>query len=244
MKQDRIKSATRLAREAGNLTFSDPVAYVYNSLAYAWEPHAHYLNLWPEHARVFVMGMNPGPWGMAQTGVPFGEVGMVRDWVGISGRVGKPTREHPKRPVTGFACARSEVSGARLWGWLREHYGTSARCFSELVVHNYCPLLLLQATGANLPPERLTQAARMTLEQVCDRHLRILVASLSPAWLVGVGRYATQRLEKVFPDQQVVGILHPSPASPAANRDWAGTVTKTFEDAGIWKGKRVRKSCD
>ena len=33
--------------------------------------------------RVVFLGMNPGPFGMAQVGVPFGEVAAVRDWLRI-----------------------------------------------------------------------------------------------------------------------------------------------------------------
>jgi len=42
--------------------------------------------------------MNPGPWGMAQTGVPFGEINAVKDWLGINAEVDKPQKQHPKRP--------------------------------------------------------------------------------------------------------------------------------------------------
>src|SRR6185503_20305177 len=112
--------ADRLRRELKRPRFAAPVAYVYNPLEYAAETYRCYINRYGTAPREIVMiGMNPGPWGMAQTGVPFGEVGMVRDWLGIEGVVGRPAREHPKRPVLGLSCPRSEVSGARLWGWAR-----------------------------------------------------------------------------------------------------------------------------
>ena len=43
------------------------------------------------------LGMHPGPWGMAQIGVPFGEIPAVRDWMGISTTVDKPPVEHRRR---------------------------------------------------------------------------------------------------------------------------------------------------
>src|SRR5688572_32536315 len=93
--------------------------------------------------------MNPGPFGMAQTGVPFGDVAMVRDWLGIVAAVAKPRDEHPKRPVLGFECQRSEVSGARLWGWARARFGTPQRFFERFFVANYCPLAFMESSGAN-----------------------------------------------------------------------------------------------
>ena len=37
----------------------------------------------PGRKEAVFLGMNPGLWGMAQTGVPFGTVSLVRDWMGI-----------------------------------------------------------------------------------------------------------------------------------------------------------------
>ena len=42
----------------------------------------------------------PGPFGMAQTGIPFGEIEHVRDWIGVSCAVDKPKNEHPKRLIS------------------------------------------------------------------------------------------------------------------------------------------------
>jgi single-strand selective monofunctional uracil DNA glycosylase len=59
--------------------------------------------------------------------------------------------------------------------------------------------------------------------------------------VVGIGKYASDRASKVvakderFKDKEirVETILHPSPASPAANKGWAGVVRKQLEDVGI-----------
>ena len=123
MTLDRITD--ELVREVARLRFGPPVSHVYNPLEYAREPYRQYLRRFGKRPRQIVLvGMNPGPWGMVQTGVPFGEVRAVRDWMGIAAAVGTPARLHPKRPVTGFACTRREVSGQRLWGWAQK---TSAR---------------------------------------------------------------------------------------------------------------------
>ncbi len=180
--------------------------------------------------------MNPGPFGMAQTGVPFGEVAAVRDWLKIECPVGKPEREHPRRLVTGFACARSEVSGRRLWGLFAERFRTPERFFAGHIVMNYCPLAFLESGGRNHTPDKLPASEKAALFAACDRHLRAVVAALQPEWLIGVGDFATKRAEEVFQSSplKLGRILHPSPASPAANRDWKGLATRQLETMGVW----------
>jgi single-strand selective monofunctional uracil DNA glycosylase len=180
--------------------------------------------------------MNPGPFGMVQTGVPFGEVASVRDWLKIEAPVGKPGHEHPRRPVTGFACVRSEVSGRRLWGLFAEQFGTPEQFFAEHIVMNYCPLAFLESGGRNRTPDKLPALEKAALFAACDRHLRAIVIALQAEWLVGIGEFAAKRAEHVFPNGPVkLGkILHPSPASPAANRNWKGLATRQLKQLGVW----------
>ena len=139
---DALIAASRtLADRLRPLTFSK-ASHVYLPLDYAREPHEAYLKRFGGgKKRVVFLGMNPGPFGMAQTGVPFGEIPAVRDWMGISAPVGKPAIEHPKRPVEGFACLKSEVSGRRLWGLFAERFGSADDFFRDHFVINYCPLI-------------------------------------------------------------------------------------------------------
>ncbi len=228
--------ARDLRDEAGALAFAPPVTHVYNPLDYAWEPHERYLRRYgagPKEA-VF-LGMNPGPWGMAQTGVPFGEVSMVRDWLGIEGAVGAPLSPHPKRPVEGFACRRSEVSGRRLWGWARDRFGTPERFFARFFVANYCPLAFLEESGKNRTPDKLPAAECEPLYAACDRALRRTVETLEPGWVVGIGAFAEARARAALRglDVAIGRVLHPSPASPAANRGWGEQAERELRDLGI-----------
>jgi single-strand selective monofunctional uracil DNA glycosylase len=215
------------------LRFSAPVTHVYNPLDYAWSTHCQYLERWgtSEELEVVFLGMNPGPWGMAQTGVPFGEVELVRDWLRIDGEIGRPSQEHPKRPIEGFQCSRSEVSGRRLWGWARESFGTPERFFRRFFVANYCPLQFLESSGRNRTPDRLPSHEREALFEACDRALRQTVEICRPRRVVGVGRFAEQRAQKALAgtSTKIGRILHPSPASPAANRDWQGKMTAQLQ---------------
>ncbi len=236
--QALIAAARRLRTETARLQFRPPVTHVYNPLVYAWAPHAAYLRKFgATFKRVVFLGMNPGPFGMAQTGVPFGEVASVRDWLQIECAVGKPDREHARRPVTGFACARSEVSGRRLWGLFAERFGTPERFFTEHIVMNYCPLAFLESSGRNRTPDKLPASERDPLFAACDRHLRAVVVALRPGWLIGIGDFAAKRAAYVFQDSplRIGRILHPSPANPAANRNWQAAATRQLKTLGVWR---------
>ncbi len=232
-----LAAAEELRSAVDVLKFSLPVTHVYNPLVYAWEPHAAYLRRYGAgQKRVVFLGMNPGPFGMAQTGVPFGEIAAVRDWLGLEGKVGKPPLEHPRRPVTGFKCSRSEVSGRRLWGLFADRFETPDRFFAEHLVVNYCPLAFIEASGRNRTPDKLPAAEQAALLAACDQHLRAVVAALQPQWLIAVGDFARRRAAEVFADGEpkLGRILHPSPANPTANRNWAAVVTRQLQSLGVW----------
>jgi single-strand selective monofunctional uracil DNA glycosylase len=231
-----VSISRTLSKEVSLLRFASPVAYLYNPLEYARKPHEAYLNTWGNGPkRVLLVGMNPGPFGMAQTGVPFGDVGMVRDWMGIRADVGRPTKEHPKRPVQGFSCPRSEVSGSRLWGWAKERFTSPERFFENYFVMNYCPLVFIEASGKNLTPDKLPAKEKGPLFAACDAALRSAVDVLRPTFVVGVGAFAMDRARTALHDYRgVIGtILHPSPASPKANRGWAKLAESELQALGV-----------
>ncbi len=231
-----IQISRSLAHAVDALTFSPPVAYVYNPLRYARKSHETYLTKYAHRGieAVFV-GMNPGPWGMAQTGVPFGEIAAVRDWMGISTPVEHPDPEHPKRPIEGFACTRSEVSGARLWGWAQGRFVDPDTFFERFFVHNYCPLSFMEESGRNFTPDKLPKEEQLPLFEACDSALAALITHLKPRYVIGVGAFAEQRIKRALPaPAPIIGrILHPSPASPAANRGWAEAAERDLMQLGI-----------
>jgi single-strand selective monofunctional uracil DNA glycosylase len=238
IEEQLIEAARDLASQAGKLRFDLPVTHVYNPLAYAWKGHEAYLRRFGgTEKEVVFLGMNPGPFGMAQTGVPFGEISAVRDWMKIQAAIERPAVEHPRRPILGFDCPRSEISGRRLWGLFGQRFGPAENFFARHFVVNYCPLAFLQASGGNRTPDKLTPAERARLARICDAHLRRVLEILRPEWIVGVGDFATRRAEGVSDGLPIhIGqILHPSPASPAANQDWAGKATRQLQALGIWK---------
>ncbi|MEX2579073.1 MAG: uracil-DNA glycosylase family protein [Verrucomicrobiales bacterium] len=235
-----LSATDELVAKLEGLSFAPPVSHVYNPLDYARAPHEIYVRRFGDSTkRVVMMGMNPGPWGMAQTGVPFGEIPMVRDWMGISAEVKKPAEEHPRRPVEGFDCVRSEVSGRRLWGLFSQRFPKADDFFAEHYVVNYCPLVWMEESGRNRTPDKLPPAEIRPVREACDEYVAAHLEAMRPDFLVGVGAYAETCLQRIAArtgiDAVVGRILHPSPASPAANRDWAGTATKQLRELRVWE---------
>jgi single-strand selective monofunctional uracil DNA glycosylase len=231
-----VDIARDLGENADRLRFTPPVTHVYNPLDYAWPAHSQYLERYGDGPKeVLFLGMNPGPWGMAQTGVPFGEVGAVRDWLGIDAEIRRPKHEHPKRRIMGLACARSEVSGSRLWGWARDVFGAPKRFFERFFIANYCPLAFLEESGRNRTPDKLPAEEKEPLLDVCDRALRRTVEHLQPDMVIGIGVFAEARARAALDGIEItIGrILHPSPANPAANRGWSERATAELRELGV-----------
>ncbi|EDY83848.1 Uracil DNA glycosylase superfamily [Verrucomicrobiia bacterium DG1235] len=232
-----VDAASELCDTVDTLNFALPTAYVYNPLRYAWQPHKTYLERYATNQkRVVFMGMNPGPWGMAQTGVPFGEIDAVKNWMGIEAPVDIPFPEHPKRPILGFACQKSEVSGRRLWGLFSERYPNAKDFFADHFVLNYCPLVFMEESSRNRTPDKLPKAESSPLFEACNLHLRRCIEILQPHWIVGVGGFAQAQAKAALEgvDIRHGKVLHPSPASPAANRGWAQAATKQLIAQEIW----------
>jgi len=226
----------KLISDLEGLHFGPPVTHVYNPLVYARRSHQAYLDRFGSNRKeVIFLGMNPGPWGMAQTGIPFGEIAAVRDWMKIVEPVEQPPSVHPKRPILGLECTRSEVSGARLWGWAQTRFKTPEAFFKRFFIANYCPLSFMEESGKNRTPDKLPANERIPLFEACDTHLQELVKILKPTKVIGVGVFAETRAKAALSDIPVeIGrILHPSPASPVANRGWAERAMSDLHACGI-----------
>lgn len=231
-----VDIALRLRRATARLEFGPPVAFTYRPLDYAWQPHRIYIERFARPGiECLLVGMNPGPFGMAQTGVPFGEVAAVRDFLGITAPVRRPRVVHPKRPIDGFACRRSEVSGRRVWGWVRERFGGPDPFFDRFFIWNWCPLAFVAESGANVTPDKVATAERAPLARACNAALLAVVTLLRPRLVVGIGGFATARIREACTacDVRTGTVLHPSPASPAANRGWAAAMDRDLERLGV-----------
>ncbi|CAD1473649.1 unnamed protein product, partial [Heterotrigona itama] len=214
--QQLLSLEQNLVIEVGKITFRSPVEYVYNPLEYAFNIHTMYVEKYCKTAKkILFLGMNPGPWGMVQTGVPFGEINMVRDWLKISGPVGKPAKEQPSRKVTGFQCTRSEVSGKRLWGLFQELCKSPEKFFK----HAYGPEV-------------------ETLHAACDKALEKIINILKVGIVIGIGGYAGKRAQLVVQASKlpvkVLCLPHPSPRA-VNNKNWSEKATQKLSEFGLLK---------
>lgn len=237
--QNLLDRTKQLSKECSSIEFSFD-GYIYNPLDYAWDLHSQFLEKYvKESAEILFLGMNPGPFGMMQTGVPFGEVNAVKDYLGLFGLVGSPAVVHPSRPVLGLSCPRSEVSGRRLWGLMQSLWPNPSDFFDKHCVFNYCPLGFLESgkTAKNFTPDHLPKEERKALEDVCDSYLREVISMIKPKALIGVGKYAEGKLQAVNddPSRIVMSIIHPSPGNPQANNDWNGKTIARMKEAGLWQ---------
>ena len=218
------------------MTFPDPVTHIYNPLVYARNGYDQYVTRFGNSSKPIIwVGMNPGPFGMVQTGVPFGDVEMVRDWMGIEASVHPPANCHPKRPVLGFSCPRSEVSGRRLWGWARQRYKKPEAFFNNIFVINYCPLVFMEKSGRNRTPDRLPAVEKKRLLEICDKALRKSIEVYQPKWVVGIGGFAEKRIRQALRGltMNIGRITHPSPANPKANQGWGSLIESELSAMGI-----------
>ncbi|HPG63685.1 MAG TPA: single-stranded DNA-binding protein [Casimicrobium sp.] len=235
---DLIAAARALRDAVDSLAFSSPVTHTLNPLDYAWAPHEQYLRKFSDgKKRVIFLGMNPGPFGMVQVGVPFGEVNAVRDWMKIDATVSQPKSPNPSRPVEGFSCQRSEISGQRLWALFSERFANANDFFANHFVANYCPLAFFD-NARNVTPDKLPKAETAPLYAACDAHLRACVDALQPEWVIGIGKFAEAQARTAIavshPKVKIGTVLHPSPASPMANRGWAPQAAAQLAALGIW----------
>ena len=230
------------------IEMNSEVAHATNPLDYAWPHHVQYLEQWGGlGANVLLLGMNPGPWGMAQTGVPFGATDVAQQFLAIQPRdLVTPSNAHPKRPIEGMALERQEVSGSRLWNLMEQHYGTATATFERIFVVNHCPLLLLGERGQNITPNKVPKSIIEPVLDACDDHLKAVVDIMGIDRIIGIGKYAEDRARKAFnAPKKGEGITasgrtiiidtcwHPSPASPLANKnesaDWRANVVACLE---------------
>ncbi len=215
--------------------------YVYHPLNYAWNFHKKYLELYVKKGtKALFLGMNPGPFGMAQTGIPFGEVNVVKEYLKIDEPLLALPITHPKRPIEGLLCERSEVSGRRLWSLIEKKFPLSKQFTPHLAIMNYCPVVFVDTgpTGKNIIPEKIEKEVRVELEKVCDTYLDDIIDIIRPISVVGIGQYAKKKLSLSIARSKkniyVTSIIHPSPANPQANKGWLEIVEKALVDENIW----------
>ncbi len=235
-KTDQLIELTKsFTKEIENVRKSiDEDYYIYNPLVYANEMFFEYIREYVAFPTKYLfLGMNPGPFGMTQTGIPFGEINIVLEYLKLNKPIDSPTIEHPNRKIEGLNINRSEISGKRLWGYIKQKYPNPYEMRNNIYIANYCPLVFLssQKTAKNITPNKLKKETRLKIDNICDQYLFETIDLLECEKLIGIGKYAMGKLknDKI----PFSSILHPSPASPLANKGWAEQAEKQLLDFGV-----------
>ncbi|KAL1451943.1 hypothetical protein WDU94_006272 [Cyamophila willieti] len=180
-----------------NLSYDASIEYIYNPLDYAFELHSKYVYKYcTSKKKILFLGMNPGPWGMVQCGIPFGEVKAVKGFLNIEGEVNQPDKFHKDRPITGLDCPRSEISGKRLWELASQlSDGKAENFFRHAYVHNYFPLAFLSKTAKNITPAELKN--KITIEKlnsICDKSLSDIIQHLGVDTVIAIGKAKDEKI--------------------------------------------------
>lgn len=240
MMNDLLFKTKDFSDKCNLLKFDSFDGYIYNPLDYAWENHKEFMEKYiRKNPKALFLGMNPGPFGMMQTGVPFGEITAVLDYLKLKNKIEKPLKEHPARPVEGLEIKRSEISGLRFWGLAKSVYPNPEDFAKDFAVMNYCPLGFLSSvsTAKNITPDKLAKDERNALYNLCDEYIKFVIDYLNPHYLIGVGKFAREKLEKVNDSSKriVTSIIHPSPGNPQANNGWQEKTIAKLKELDLWK---------
>ncbi|XP_059470377.1 single-strand selective monofunctional uracil DNA glycosylase [Neocloeon triangulifer] len=226
------------------LKFSDPVFMVYDPVEYAGGIYFQYLQRFcrsPKH--LLILGMNPGPWGMGQTGIPFGDVDTVKNYLGLAEfgfLIRQPTQQHPSKIVTGLDCHRKEPSGTKLWGLVKKltNYCPAEIALANIIVHNFCPLIFLKESGCNLTPEELKASNKKEeLFNLCSTALYHSLRVLQCSQILCIGKFAEKRadlmVKKFSLNALVYSIPHPSPRNVSGRVNWEENAMASLSASGL-----------
>ena len=236
-----IKASRQLATRCAAIEFPADINLIYHPLIYAAAPYEEYLRKFAAGPkRNIFIGINPGPWGMVQTGIPFGEINAVQNYLKIRTAAVAPAVNYPELPILGPTCRRAEVSGKRLWGLIAATFPRAEDFFADNLIFNYCPVFFSRVTGGkrvNVTPDKLPRPVREQLYAPCDEFLGQATTLLEPKFLIGVGGFALKRLTEIFPNPDFIisSITHPSPLNAQANKNFSGLAGDKLRALGAWK---------
>ncbi|XP_013171163.1 PREDICTED: single-strand selective monofunctional uracil DNA glycosylase [Papilio xuthus] len=223
--------------------FPAAIKCIYNPTIYARHTFEMYVRKYCNTKKsIMFFGMNPGPFGMSQTGVPFGDVSSVREWLGIEGPVGKPPKELETRPVRGFECTRTEISGKRFWGLLKEICGTPEKFFESSFVYNYLNQQWMKTNGCNLTPGDFKVTEMKALYEICDPIFIKVLELYNVQTIIAVGKFCETRahkaIEAYLPSKgktiKVLYLPHPSPRT-VNNNNWDEKALEYLERYDLLK---------
>lgn len=231
-----------LNNELNELQFPKNITHIYNPIVYALNLHCQYIKKFLNgKKKVMLIGMNPGPNGMVQNGVPFGNTNTVKNLMKIQGQVDQPPSLNPKRPVTGLSCTTEEPSGVRIWNLLQKLAGSLEVFGEQCFLHNFCPLAFFDEQGKNITPSELKGKIKSTLRDICLKYLEKEIQLIQPEIIIAIGSYVGDSLRKLSKQSiyvrtniKILQLAHPSPRS-LNNNNWPEKATEFFESNDLLK---------
>ncbi|XP_037927861.1 single-strand selective monofunctional uracil DNA glycosylase-like [Teleopsis dalmanni] len=175
----------------------EDITHIYNPVEYAADLHCEYLRKYLDRPkRVVFLAVHPEQNGMAQTGVPFGNVSTVRDMMKLCGEVKQPNRLHPKHPVLGLNCHINEPSGVRFWGLMDKIAGSLDTFSEQCFVHTFCPLLFFNEYGRTIEPCVLPFEIKYPMRDLLVEALCKEMKLVQPEIIVVTGNYVYNGLQR------------------------------------------------
>ena len=217
MKNDKYLAIIELYKslniELDELKFFPPCFYVYNPLSYCFESfkiYFEYLNT-EEEINLF-FGINPGPFGMAQTGIPFGDKETVKNYLKIEPKIDidKIPKQHPKKQILGLEVKRVEKSGRIFWGVIKEFYPEKYDFFKSNFVLNFCPLCFLDEQGRNITPKVLRKEDQIALYKILEIFMLKLFKLIKIKKLIAIGDETFSYLNALNTKLKIQTIIHPA----------------------------------
>ncbi len=228
---------------------------IWNPGLYGETWHARFRRLYrPGQHPLVVFGLNPGPYGMAQTGIPFTDIrrlvsalpDLAAELRGRGERVEPPGLAPPGlRP---YLSRSFESSAVRVYRFLKKGWGGAERGWTEVVVANPCTLLFIDpAEGKNRTPADLARAARLRgsgrdqvrelVESFGRIRIRCAVESieaLSPRGAILLGKDVQAALgpalRRILGEARVIPWEHPARAVPES---WASGLLSALRRRGL-----------
>ena len=226
---------------------------VWNPGLYGERWHKHFRALYPPRpAPLVVFGLNPGPYGMAQSGIPFTDLKRVESCLPRLAR--ELARRGESLAIPGLAPASLrpyltrtfESSAVRVYRFLELGWGSAEAGFTDVIVANPCTLLFMdRAARENRTPADLVRVARARgthdARALHDEMARLrwlaareAIEGLAPRAAILFGRDVAavmkERLAEAFPALPVIEWEHPARAVPET---WARGLLAALDERGV-----------
>jgi len=215
---------------------------VWNPALYALDIYQEYLTKFPpEPGAILALGLNPGPYGMAQTGIPFTDCRTASGALGMEMTIpGKAPDDLISRlkKANGKWRGTYERSSLGMYRFLILAWGDIKTAYRNWFVGNPCPLLFLDPERWNVTPADPRLRRMKEVGELRQRAVIGFSEILNPRGIVCFGKDVAKAvgevaIRQVGPDR-VVFYEHPARAVP---EKWAAGLLQELTQRQLLTGK-------